>query len=291
MKKVFVICALIMVSACCSAQEAVDLGLSVKWGSMNIGASDPFEPGELFAWGELEPRNNKNEYTWEKYFDTDRITKRNSIYYVSFKTFKYGSYNSIKGHSSYDVAKKRLGGNWRMPTREEFRELLEKCTINMLYDKTKRISYFQVVGDNGNSIIIPFTGQGGYPLDDHTGCFLWSSSMNSSDDMKAYVAEFSRGYNTIMAIQELRRCYGAAVRPVYEYLNDSSEDIATRKWREAMKYIKAFNETANASEQFTYLKKADTILAELEKMPNVKLEKIRNKRKEIQSMMAQYEDL
>ena len=61
-----------------------------------------------------------------------------------------------------------------------------------------------------------------------------------------------------------------------------------------MKYIKAFNETANVNEKFMNLKAADAILAELERMPNlpdVKLEKIRNKRKQIHSMLARYEDM
>ena len=54
---------------------------------MNIGASDPFEPGEIFAWGEVEPKDSKDDCTWEKYFDTKQITKRYSSYSVSFNIF------------------------------------------------------------------------------------------------------------------------------------------------------------------------------------------------------------
>ena len=44
--------------------EAVDLGLSVKWASYNVGASTPEENGDYFAWGEIEP---KSEYSWSTY--------------------------------------------------------------------------------------------------------------------------------------------------------------------------------------------------------------------------------
>ena len=42
----------------------VDLGLSVKWATCNIGAINPEEYGDYFAWGEVEP---KEVYDWSTY--------------------------------------------------------------------------------------------------------------------------------------------------------------------------------------------------------------------------------
>ena len=42
--------------------KAVDLGLSVKWANMNVGANSPVDYGDYFAWGETKP---KAEYTEE----------------------------------------------------------------------------------------------------------------------------------------------------------------------------------------------------------------------------------
>ena len=39
-----------------NSHEAVDLGLSVKWATMNVGANAPEEYGDYFAWGETEPK-------------------------------------------------------------------------------------------------------------------------------------------------------------------------------------------------------------------------------------------
>jgi len=299
MKKEVFIFVMMLIVKCSYAQDAVDLGLSVKWGNMNIGASDPFEPGEIFAWGEVEPKDSKDNCTWEKYFDTKQISKRYSSYSVSFNIFHdRGGYSSIKGHRSYDVAKKRLGGNWRMPTLEEFKEVLNSCTIQMLFNKEKDIYYFKVIGPNSNSIIIPLTRTYGYSQERHRGCVLWSTTMDSyGSDMDAYVAEFDRGYSSIMSIQKLWRCYGAAIRPVYDYLNDSdnSGDVAAKKWKEALKYVKAYNESSeNPLTKLSYLEKADSILEEIEKMPNLKserLDKVRALRKQIKSAMEEYEDV
>ena len=53
-----------------TTHEAVDLGLSVKWASCNIGAESPEDLGGYYAWGETE---EKTEYSWSTYrwYDTD----------------------------------------------------------------------------------------------------------------------------------------------------------------------------------------------------------------------------
>jgi hypothetical protein len=185
-----------------------------------------------------------------------------------------------------------------MPTLEEFKEVLNSCTIQMLFNKEKDIYYFKVIGPNSNSIIIPLTRTYGYSQERHRGCVLWSTTMDSyGSDMDAYVAEFDRGYSSIMSIQKLWRCYGAAIRPVYDYLNDSdnSGDVAAKKWKEALKYVKAYNESSeNPLTKLSYLEKADSILEEIEKMPNLKserLDKVRALRKQIKSAMEEYEDV
>ena len=80
--------------------KAVDLGLSVKWASFNLGASKEYEFGDYYAWGETAP---KNDY--------------------SLSTYKYtGSAETLE--PSNDVARVKLGGAWRMPTFDEIQELL-----------------------------------------------------------------------------------------------------------------------------------------------------------------------
>ena len=74
------------------AQEAVDLGLSVKWANMNIGASNIYDVGEYFAWGETQTKG-EYDFDWDTYFDAEK--KRGGM--VSMKMFKWNGYNSIKG--------------------------------------------------------------------------------------------------------------------------------------------------------------------------------------------------
>ena len=202
------------------SQEAVDLGLSVKWGDRNIGASTPYDGGELFAWGEVEPKSNINEYTWENYFDIKQLNKHYSMYSPSFIEFHDKGYKGFAGVSENDVARKRLGGKWRMPRQKEIQELFKNCTINYCYDKTRNQHYFEVVADNGNSIIIPFTGKGSGPGTNHSGCYFWSASL-SDENTDAYAASFSTGYKVyggrLMDIIKTWRCNGLAVRPVQEY--------------------------------------------------------------------------
>ena len=102
--------------------EAVDLGLSVRWATCNVGANSPEEYGGYYAWGETE---EKKDYNW----DTYKWCKG------SYNTFtKYctnGSYglidNKIELDAEDDVAHVKLGGDWRMPTFDEIKELIEKC--------------------------------------------------------------------------------------------------------------------------------------------------------------------
>lgn len=97
--------------------NAVDMGLSVAWSSCDLGASSANANGNVYAWGELAP--NKSSYTYDnyQYVSTDAGTN----YYRNIG-------DNISDNPSYDPAKAEWGGNWRMPTEVEFRELSDACT-------------------------------------------------------------------------------------------------------------------------------------------------------------------
>ena len=115
--------------------EYVDLGLSVKWATCNVGASKPEEYGDYFAWGETSPK--------EKY------TEENSLTYGKQMI-------DIAGNALYDAARANWGGNWRMPTRAEMQELLDKCTWTWITQNG--VNGYKVTGPNGNKIFLPATG-------------------------------------------------------------------------------------------------------------------------------------
>ena len=113
--------------------DAIDLGLSVKWASCNIGASSPERTGGYYACGETEVKSN---YTWETY-----------KYYANGKYTSIGT--SICG-TQYDVAHVKWGGQWRMPTLAELKELVNECTWT--WTTLNGVKGMKVTGPNGNSI-------------------------------------------------------------------------------------------------------------------------------------------
>lgn len=137
------------------AHDYVDLGLSVKWATCNVGATVPKECGSLFAWGETEQKYIFFEGTY-KWYDSD--------------TNKYTKYNATDGKTQLDLeddaAAVNWGGAWRMPTDEEWTELRENCT----WESVAGGYGYKVTAANGNSIFFPwvyygdeilFTGEGG----------------------------------------------------------------------------------------------------------------------------------
>jgi hypothetical protein len=98
---------------------AVDLGLSVKWANMNIGADNSWKYGDYFAWGETSAKDN---YNWSSYSLCDGTDKTMTKYCT---LSEYGTVdNKTTLEPADDVARVKLGGNWRMPTEAEMDELV-----------------------------------------------------------------------------------------------------------------------------------------------------------------------
>lgn len=108
--------------------DAIDLGLSVKWRSRNLGAGNYLELGNSYG--------NHDKYELRK----------------DFPEFKEKGECNIAG-TKYDYAYTALGGGWRMPTLEEWKELRDKCEWHMLIQN--EVPGFQVIGPNKNSIFLP----------------------------------------------------------------------------------------------------------------------------------------
>ena len=101
--------------------EAIDLGLSVKWASCNMGAQSTSEYGDYYAWGDIEPKKTNK---WSKYSYTS-FTK-----YCLDKEYGYNGFtdNLFYLEPEDDVAHVNWGGNWRLPSKSELEELKNQCT-------------------------------------------------------------------------------------------------------------------------------------------------------------------
>ena len=182
-----------------SGHDYVDLGLSVKWATCNIGANAPHEYGNYYAWGETE---TKTEYTAEN-CKTIEIKKR-----------LFGDDKIIDKRENFkDAARANWGGSWRLPTKAEMEELVDKCTWQ--WTTQSGVNGYKVTGPNGNSIFLPaagycfgssryYVGERGY---------YWSSSPYESDIYDAYrIYFFSRDH----CVDWRSRDHGRTVRPVSE---------------------------------------------------------------------------
>lgn len=155
--------------------ESVDLGLSVKWATCNVGASTPEGYGDYYSWGEVIV---KTAHTWGNYKlcngSANSLTKYCSSASWGIIDNKY----ILEGED--DVAQIRWGGSWRMPTAVEFQELQNKCIWNFA-TKNGVYGYFVQSKINGNSIFLPLAGRrvGGIDYRGESGHY-WTSSYSHS---------------------------------------------------------------------------------------------------------------
>ncbi len=202
------------------ARDAVDMGLSVKWASHNVGAKESTQQGMRFAWGEV---STKESFTFENY----KYRKGNTQWSRDI--------GRNISNTEYDVAKKQWGGDWRMPTQKEVVELCEKCLWE--WKKVNGVFGFEVVGPNGNCIFLPSDS-----FDKSEGHY-WTGTLSQGLGRSAMELCFSS--NVVRTLGAYRK-EGCHVRPVMtNYSYDRQMDIPL-EWR--IKKYRRFIERINAGD-------------------------------------------
>lgn len=134
--------------------EYVDLGLpsGTLWATCNVGATFPYEKGQYFAWGEVEPRE---DFSWEsyKFFEGYEVDPNNGSWAV---LENIGT--DICG-TEYDAARYQWGNRWRLPNEQERYELRMLCWTNGL-SVENGAQGIRLHGPNGHSIFLPICGFG-----------------------------------------------------------------------------------------------------------------------------------
>lgn len=166
--------------------EPVDLGLSVKWASHNLGAPCQEQPGYYVGWG-------------------DASCQQQSTYYDDYPV------QPQIGGTAYDAARNMWGETWRIPTVQEMLELMQRCQWQ--WTQINGVTGFWITGSTGNSIFLPAGG-------DRYGCQFedayyfgryWCDQIDEQDNARAYLLEFSQ---TSGNLYTLARYMGLLIRPV-----------------------------------------------------------------------------
>ncbi len=190
----------------------VDLGLpsGLLWATCNVGAETPEEYGDYFAWGETVP---KDYYDWSTY------QYCNGDYYTLTK-YCNDSYYGNNGFTDNlatllpedDAATANWGNGWRMPTEEDWQELLDNTTNTCTTQNG--VSGILFTASNGNSLFLPAAGYRYYSDLYNAGSSgdYWSSSLSTDYPSDAWDFEFDSGGYVVLYY--FNRYFGFTVRPV-----------------------------------------------------------------------------
>ena len=157
----------------------LDLPNGTLWATCNVGADNPEDYGDYFAWGEIEPNP---PYTNENYTYSD---------------------NPVTLPSDHDAATANWGDGWRMPTLAEFQELLDNTTVT--WTQQNGVNGWLFTASNGNSLFLPAAGWRDEIY------WSWSSSLKTDDPNFAYALRFN---SKDIEVYHNRRFRGITVRPV-----------------------------------------------------------------------------
>ena len=194
--------------------KAVDLGLSVRWASANIGARNEDEYGYYISWGELTPKPI-GYYRWNDYKLCKEVNESDNDYSHLTKYVTNSQWGEVDNKTRLDLeddaAHAYLGGSWRMPTSEETTELIEKCTFEEIFRHGEPV--MKVIGPNGNYILFPYAGYATWQSRVVFTVFCWTSDLNPDNPIHAYGFELT-GYRTPNPKQWADRIDGLTVRAV-----------------------------------------------------------------------------
>ena len=214
-------CTVIVIEESNIEPEYVDLGLSVKWATFNVGALSPEDFGAYYSWGETEP---KTDYSWSTY---KWCNGSDSIFTKYCDNSKYGNDGFTDTKTTLDpeddVAHVKWGGSWRMPTGAEWNKLRNNCTWTWYssgntefngvagYKVTSKIEgytdRFIFLPAAGHREYAYFSGEGSYGL-------YWSSSYNTDAKIPCFAYTLSIGSNKVLLTPGGYRNNGYSVRPV-----------------------------------------------------------------------------
>lgn len=231
-------------------KEYVDLGLSVKWATCNLGAMEPWEYGDYYAWGATVPWNES--YDWGTNYgryspilttfclwnaDHRSYNWANAPYHYGDNGYYDGRqywtkyYSGIDNKQSLDIdddaAHVQWGGEWRMPTLQDIDELYRECSWSYVSNyEGKNITGWLVTGKKtgykDKSIFLPASG---YNRDDNTiagdnGVAVYVPSNNTYYSTYFYrrivLAQYNNGTNIwSLSTYQMDRRLGLPVRPVH----------------------------------------------------------------------------
>ena len=204
-------------------KTAIDLGLSVKWATCNIGANSPEEYGNYYGWGDVTGQNvtrgTENAYENDYEFPPRKTTD---------------SLPSSITNGPFDMAKANWGNKWRLPTKIEAEELLSKCKISRAV-KINGNYCFKITGPNGNYIYLPLADLRFYDGkiisrgEQWADATIWTGDMSDmrrygdEHEQMAYALDISEADNSGLWTGKLRceldvgvRWYGRPVRAVMD---------------------------------------------------------------------------
>ncbi len=187
-----------------NGHEWVDLGLSVKWATVNVGASKPQDAGNYYAWGEVETRE---VYTTLNY---------------NVEAF-VGDY-IMTLEKEDDAAAVNWHGDWRMPTRLDWEELKNATTQTWTddYNGTGISGCILTSNVEGYTDVTLF-----FPSEvDYWTSSLWNDFINNGACWSAKAHKVSSQLGDIFKIDSEERCYGLSIRPICpSYGNANSHDF------------------------------------------------------------------
>jgi len=207
--------------------EYVDLGLSVKWATCNVGATTPEECGDYYVWGDTitlyepgyaqeDPLDHWKEgktagYKWETY------KYCNGTYKTLTKYCNKSNYGNIDSDTTLlpvdDIAHSKWGGNWRMPTQAEFKALLDSCNCEFIIQNGVKGLKVTSRKDSSQSIFLPAAGYRSVTSLSYGGSrgYYWSSSLYTGGPYNAWYLYFGQDFGSTDVYS---RSYGRSVRPV-----------------------------------------------------------------------------
>lgn len=226
--------------------EHLDMGSDeIDWGTTNVGALEPYDPGDYFQWGETAPHATGVVYDWMHY-DFILDNNKDGIIETDNNGFKNGDgvskYNATDGLTVLqgvdDAATATRGGYWRMPTEEEWNELVTECTWTVTtLNGSDVMKVYNATTEN--TIYLPITGY--YDVNNNANRFnesknkklmyYWSKEIGykggnavwtngSVEQIKFKEYKNDSGYkfenkSGDLAISSVYRYYGILIRPVY----------------------------------------------------------------------------